>query len=75
MGVTTTPPTLTGTQLARRKAAADRRERIRATGRRVDLMLPGPSSLALDRLALDGETATATIVRLILQADAKARRR
>jgi hypothetical protein len=61
-------PPLTGTQLARRRAVVARRERIRTQGRRVDLMLPPEAAQALERAAKPGETATATIVRVLLQA-------
>lgn len=70
MGVTTTgkTPAPTGTQLARRRAASARRERIMTSGRRLDLMLPPEAAQALERAAQPGESATATIVRVLLQA-------
>ena len=64
-------PPLTGTQLARRRAADARRARIKASGRRVDLMLPQSAALALEALTIAGETATATIIRVLLDAEAR----
>lgn len=58
----------TKAQLAARKAAARRRERIQAKGRRIDLLLPPEAARALQGAAKPGETATATIVRLLLEA-------
>ena len=71
MGMKTEAPT--GTVLARRRSAAARRERILTSGRRIDLMLPPGAAQALERAAEPGETATATIVRVLLRA-AKRRR-
>lgn len=55
-------------KLARRRAVDARRARIRKHGRRIDLMLPAEAAQALEQLAAPGESATATIVRVLLRA-------
>lgn len=58
----------TKAQLAARKAAARRRQQIQAKGRRIDLLLPPEAARALQQAAAPGESATATIIRLLFEA-------
>ena len=61
--------------VARRKNARERRTRILAEGgRRLELLLEGPATKALDRLEkTTGDNATAVITGLLLQATSRKR--